>query len=141
MLTFTQRLPLEPFLERVSQKYMCIATAGKMEMLDKYLWALYNIWPPDGTNIMICILDQNLTAGQCDGFPGPRAGSTWPVQALMEPLQCGTTRVDSLSVEQALRDMKMRFVYLYFVTSNRPHVTMQNKCPTKFSGTNKQLIL
>ena len=58
------------------------------------------------------ILDQNLTPGQCDGFPGPLVESTWPVQALMAPLQSGTTRVDSLSAEQALRDMKTRFVCL-----------------------------
>ena len=65
------------------------------------------------------ILDQNLTTGQCDGYPGPRAASTWPVQALMALSQCGTTRVDSLSVGQALRDMKMRFICLCWLTLNR----------------------
>ena len=55
--------------------------------------------------------DQNLVTGPCDGFPGRLVASTWQVQVLMAPWQSGTTRVDSLSVEQALRGMKMRFVF------------------------------
>ena len=57
-------------------------------------------------------MGQNLTTGQCDGFPGPLVESTWPVQALMAQWQSGTTRADSLSVGQVLKDMKMRFVLL-----------------------------
>ena len=76
------------------------------------------------------VVGQNLLTGQYGGFLGPPVASTLPVQVSMALWQSGTTRVDSLSVEQALRDMKMRFVYphqLDFVWSS--YCCLANRVP------------